>query len=315
MLAWRELAEQVSYPNSMTTLADVRRKPLAALKPPPKLALSAWIEASVHLPQGLAATPGPMKLWPFQREIADSIGDPAVERVSVQKATRVGFSSLLSGVVANYVCNDACPVLVVLPVESDCRDYMVADLEPLFEASPTLRGKLQPPSRRPDERSTILHRIFPGGSLKLVAARAPRNLRRHSARILLCDEIDAMEVTWDPIPLAEKGTLSFQDRKIVCGSTPLDEASSHILRLFEASDQRIFEVACPSCGEWFEILWRCIEWPEGRPEEACCVCPAWLNAASRRKKRANLGCSQATSRWLIQPGISTRSIGPFPTAW
>ena len=63
----------------------------------------------------------------------------------------------------------------------------------------------------------------------------PRNLRRHTAKILLCDEVDAMEVTHegDPIALAEKRTLSFRDRKIVCGSTPLDEATSAIARLYD----------------------------------------------------------------------------------
>jgi phage terminase large subunit GpA-like protein len=44
------------------------------------------------------------------------------------------------------------------------------------------------------DRSTLLSRQFGGGSLKIVAARAPRNLRRHSVRVLLADEVDAMEL-------------------------------------------------------------------------------------------------------------------------
>jgi hypothetical protein len=47
-----------------------------------RLPLGEWIERNVLLPQSLAATPGPMRLWTFQRELGDSIGDPNVERAS-----------------------------------------------------------------------------------------------------------------------------------------------------------------------------------------------------------------------------------------
>ena len=57
------------------------------------------------------------------------------------------------------------------------------------------------------------------------------------------------------------------------GSTPTFEDSSHILRAYAASDQRIYECPCPHCGA-FLILWRHIEWPEGsNGEGAACRCP------------------------------------------
>jgi phage terminase large subunit GpA-like protein len=95
----------------------------------------------------------------------------------------------------------------------------------------------------------------------MVAAKAPRNLRRHAARILLVDEADACEVGGEgsPIALAEKRTLSFPNRKLIVGSTPLDEDTSHVLRLWEHSDQRVFEVPCPECGAFTEIRWQHIE--------------------------------------------------------
>ena len=39
--------------------------------------LSEWIEANVRLPEGVNALPGAVRLWPYQREIADAISDPA----------------------------------------------------------------------------------------------------------------------------------------------------------------------------------------------------------------------------------------------
>lgn len=62
-------------------LAEMRCLAFAALVPPPQIPLSEWIEAQVRLPEGLCACPGPMRLYPYQREIADRIGNPEIERV------------------------------------------------------------------------------------------------------------------------------------------------------------------------------------------------------------------------------------------
>lgn len=251
-------------------LARARR----ALIPPPRLNLPDWIEANIRLPDGLSAAPGPVRLWPFQRGIAEAVGDPGIERVTLVKPVRVGFTTLLTSAVAAYVANDPAPILCLLPAEADCRDYMVSDLEPTFAASPVVERALSH-DQAEGERNTILSRRFPGGSLKIVAAKSPRNLRRHTARVLFIDEADGMEATPEgsPILLAERRTISFPDRKIVLGSTPVFEETSHVLRAYGQSDKRVFEVPCPECGEFNEIAWQHIRWPEGRPEEAAWCCP------------------------------------------
>lgn len=50
------------------------------------------------------------------------------------------------------------------------------------------------------------------GSLKCVAGKAPRNLRRHTARILMIDEADAIEVSAedDPRSLPPRHLGTFQ---------------------------------------------------------------------------------------------------------
>jgi phage terminase large subunit GpA-like protein len=93
--------------------------------------------------------------------------------------------------------------------------------------------------------------------------------------VLLCDEADAMEATAEgnPIRLGERRTLTFANRKIIVGSTPIFEDSSAVLRAYGESDQRVFEVQCPRCGAFAEIMWANITWPEGKPEEAEYECP------------------------------------------
>ena len=272
----------------------VRANALRFLIPPPRLRLSEWIEGNVILPEGVSAQPGKVRLWPFQREIADAIGDPLIERVTLVKPVRVGFSTLLTAAVGSFVANEPAPILYLLPAEADCRDYVVSDVEPIFGASPVLADALSD-DREEGERNTLLSRRFPGGSLKVVAARSPRNLRRHNVRVLFIDEADAMEVTQEgsPIILAERRTLSFPDRKIVLGSTPVHEDSSHVLRAYAQSDARVFEVPCPECGEFTEIQWQHITWPEGQPGEAAYACPHCGAVVPERHK----GAMVAAGRW------------------
>lgn len=221
----------------------------AHFTPPSRIDLAEWIEGNVVLPEGMTETSGLVTLWPYQRGICDAISDPEVERITVVKSARLGYTTLLTGVVASYVANDPAQILVVLPAENDCRDYMVSEVEPVFAASPALRGKLSDDAD-PNKRSTILSRRFPGGSVKFVGATAPRNLRRHNARVLLIDEAAAMGAdskAGSVVARAIGRTRGFASRKIIVGSTPLDE-HSNVLIDYEQNNRARFEVPCRSAA-------------------------------------------------------------------
>lgn len=279
--------------DATSLLARTTLRAMAALRPPPLLQLSEWIETHMRLPEGVSSLPGKLTLWPYQRKIADAISDPDIERVTLVKSVRVGFTTLLTGTVGSYIANEPSPILALLPTEADCRDYVVSDLEPIFDATPTLKGLM---SDDTDEgsRNTLLSRRFPGGSLKIVAAKSPRNLRRHNVRILLIDEADGMEagVEGNPIALAERRTLSFANRKIIMGSTPTIEETSNVLRSYALSDSRVFEVPCPSCGAFTEILWKHIEWETDRPETAAFRCPHCQHLVEEKHKPAMVEAGQ-----------------------
>jgi phage terminase large subunit GpA-like protein len=227
----------------------------------------------MRLPSDVSALPGPVTLYPYQRGIADAIGDPTIERVTIVKCVRIGMTTIMTAAIGNYVANDPSPILLLNPTESDCRDHAVSVLEPVFEATPALRGLMR--YEMEGGRNTLLSRRFPGGSLRLVAAKAPRNLRAKNARILFIDEADAMVTTTEGsvIKLAENRTMSFTNRKIVIGSTPLNVGTSNVLAAYEQSDKRIYEVPCPACGTYLELLWKHIEWPPNEPEKAAFRCP------------------------------------------
>lgn len=245
-----------------------------ALRPPKKLSYSEWAWQNFRLSSSSSAVPGRFKPWKFQRGILDAIGDPLIERVSVIKAARVGYTVSLSASLGAIAVNDPCPIILLVPTDDDSRGIMVDDIDPHWRETPALREVMK--IGRFDGRNTLTQRmLLGGGSLKCLAARAPRNLRRHTAKILFCDEVDGMEITseGDPIKLAEKRTTSFPDRKIVMGSTPTDDGTSIIQKRYDESDQRVFEIPCIHCDERFELLWEHIDWTRGEPETAVCLCP------------------------------------------
>ncbi|MCY3594410.1 MAG: phage terminase large subunit family protein, partial [Bacteroidetes bacterium] len=241
----------------------------SALIPPARIELDRWLEDNINLPAGVSAVPGRFKLWPFQREICQAITDPTIERVTLVKPVRVGFTTLLTGAVGHFVENDPSPVLCVLPIETDCRSYLADELEPIFEASGiNINQDL-------GNRDTMLARRFLGGSLRIIPSRSPGRLRKLTCRILMIDEVDGMEVTreGDPVRLSINRTMTFRNRKIIMGSTPVFLETSAILRAYSNSDRRVFQVPCPSCGIYNQILWKHIVWENRDPSTACYQCP------------------------------------------
>lgn len=253
----------------------------------------------------MSALPGPIRLYQFQKGIADAIGDPVIERVTVQKSARIGYSSLLVGAIGNFVVNDPAQILVVIPVDKDGRKLVVENIEPIFSNSPALDGKLSG-DEMDVNRNTMMSRRFSGGSLNVVAAKSPNNLRGYNTRVLFMDEVDSMAITveGDPVLLAEGRTTSFPDRKIVIGSTPVDAATSLVCASYERSDKRVFEVPCHECGDFHEILWEQITWPAGEPEKANWLCPSCGSFVEHRYKSSMV----AAGRWrATQPDVQAHA--------
>jgi phage terminase large subunit GpA-like protein len=270
--------------------AEVR----ATLKPPAKLSLSEWAEEHFVLAAGSSARPGRFRLWAFQKGILDAIGDPSIERVVVMKSTRVGLTKSLVAAIGATAATDPCAIILLLPTDDDCRGISVDEIEPAFEQSPALKGLLG--TGRSDGRNTLtVKTLAGGGSLKILAARSPRNLRRHDAKKLFVDEVDGFEVTseGDPLNLAEKRTMAHPDRKIVVGSTPTNEDSSVVHRLYLESDQRVFEVPCVHCGAYFEVQWENIVWPADNPSDVKCACSHCAQLITENNKTAMV----SSGRW------------------
>ncbi len=267
---------------TLTTREEIVRRVRARFAPPQEIRLADWAEAHIVLPAGQSAIPGRYHNWPYLVDILNDIGDPEVETVSLMKAARLGFTKGLVIGIAAKVATDPCSVGLLVPTDDDARDYAVDEIDPLFDATPALSRLVI------ETKGTMRRKRYKGGaSLKILPARAARNLRRHTFKVLYGDEIDAMEITTegDPLTLAEKRTITFPDRKIVWGSTPTEEDISNIERKYKESDMRVFEIPCPHCETYFELLWKHISWPPGKMDEATAWCPECGAAIDEDGKR------------------------------
>ncbi len=71
------------------------------------------------------------------------------------KSVRVGFTTPLTGALGSFVPNEPAPIFALLPTEADHRDCVVSDVEPVFEATPALRGLLTADTEG-DGRNTLM---------------------------------------------------------------------------------------------------------------------------------------------------------------
>jgi phage terminase large subunit GpA-like protein len=180
-----------------------------------------------------------------------AITDPFVEEVVVMKAARVGYTE---GVVGNgigfFIDQDPCPQLVVQPTVDDAEGWSKDNLTPLVEETPRLREKVRDQKSR-NSGNTILTKRYPGGSLKAIGANSPRGFRRVTVRVVWFDEVDGYPPgagsEGDQISLGRKRAQTFDNRKIIMGSTPTLKDASRIETAYNASSQGRYYVKCPHC--------------------------------------------------------------------
>lgn len=258
------------------------------LSPPPKLQLDEWADQYRYLSRENSAEPGRWNTerTPYLRDIMRAITDPTVEEVVVMKAARVGYTE---GIVGNgigfFIDQDPCPQLVVQPTVDDAEGWSKDNLTPLIEETPRLHGKVRDQKSR-SSGNTILAKRYPGGSLKAIGANSPRGFRRLTVRIVWFDEVDGYPLggagsEGDQVSLGRKRALSFDNRKIIMGSTPTLKDASRIESAYNVSSKGRCYVACPHCNHAQVFSWKNIAWdketlPDGTvkhlPQTAHYVC-------------------------------------------
>lgn len=249
-----------------------------ALKPDPILTVSEWADGNRFLSQRASAEPG---IWrtsrtPYLKEILDLLSSTsAEEKVVFMAGSQLGKTECGNNWFGYVVCNSPGPMLMVQPTVEMAKRNSKTRIAPLIEESPELRKRVRDPRSR-DSGNSLLAKEFNAGILVMAGANSAAGLRSMPVRFLHLDEVDAfpgdVDGEGDPCMLAEARTRTFSRRKIFYTSTPTIAGRSRIEREFLRSDMRVYEVPCPLCGEYQQLVWQQMKWPEGRPEEARYKC-------------------------------------------
>lgn len=253
---------------------------LEYLKPPEDIAVSEWAEKYRVLDSKTSAFPGPWRneKTPYLAGIMDEFRNYETEEIVFVKPTQVGGTEVLLNALGYIIHQDPSPTMVVYPSEDLAESISDNRIDPMLLASPPLRERYKM------NESSKLELQFDGMYLSLVGSNSPANLASKPIRFLFFDETDkypgASKKEADPISLARERTKTFaHNRKIFLTSTPTLR-TGHIWKALEGADVvKHYFVPCPHCGEYIELKWAQIKFPDNegmsyadRAEFAVYVC-------------------------------------------
>lgn len=276
-----------------------------AIKPDKVMTVDEWSDAYRKLDRKASAEPGTWKTerTPYLREIMQvlSPSDPTQEVVFV-KGSQIGGSEALQNFIMAYMDLSPCPILAVQPTIETAQRWSKQRIAPGLELCDRLRDKVAAPRSR-DSSNSLLQKDFNGGTLIIGGGNSAAGLRSMPIRCLALDEVDAYpedaDGEGDPVALAVRRTATFKRRKIFYNSTPVHQATSRIWKFYQDSDKRVFQIPCPHCGEYQEIQWENIRWPEGNPDAAALWCTECGAEIPEHNKTAML----SAGKWVAQnPG-------------
>lgn len=248
------------------------------LCPPEQLTVSEWAEKYRVIDAKSSAMPGAWSnnITPYLVGVMDEFNNYETEEIIFCKPTQVGGTEALQNMVGYIVMQDPSPTMIVYPTDVLAKSVSENRLQPMFKATPELKGRF-------DENSQLLELQFEGMYLSLVGSNSPSGLASKPIRFLMMDEVDkypgASTKEADPIKLARERTKTFHNKKIYITSTPTIR-NGHIWKAKESADiEKHFFVPCPHCGEYIELKFKNIHFPENeemsyvdRAEFATYVC-------------------------------------------
>ncbi len=258
-------------------VAAYQKQALAALQPPDDMTTSEWAERFRILSNN--ANPGPWRneKTPYLVGIMDELCNYETEEVIFVKPTQVGGTETILNSIGRIIQQDPAPTMVVYPSDTLGESVKKNRIDPMIKATSELK-------RRYHESDSSLSELqFDGMYMVIVGSNSPSQLASRPIRNLFLDEVDkypgASKKESDPISLARERTKTFRNKKIMMTSTPTLK-TGHIWKAMEEADEiRHYFVPCPHCGEFIELKWAQIKFPneEGmtyadRAEFAVYVC-------------------------------------------
>ena len=297
------------------------------LRPVERITVSEWADKYRYLSSVASPEPGKYRTdrTPYMRAIMDALSITSPYReVVFMKSAQIGATEAANNFVGYCMHIAPSPILMVQPTGEMVKKLSKTRIDPMINVCPQLKNLVSEKKSR-DSNNTMTEKMFPGGVLVLAGSNSSAGLRSQPVRFLILDEVDAypLDVNGEgsPIGLARVRTSNFQNSKVFITSTPTIANFSAIEKEFQLTDQNLYHLPCPHCGEFQHLEWSNLIWDEGKPYTAkyCCVhCGSLID--ERRKNEMLLA-----GKWIpsVPENASKFRIGfhinalysPFGYSW
>lgn len=253
---------------------------LNGLRPDPLQTVAQWADERLHLPS-FAPVPGQWRTsrTPFLKEIMECLSPRhRCRKVVFMKPVQIGGTQVAVNWVGYTMDRSPTAMLFYEPIIDMAKRLTKEKLDPVIQATPTLRGKVRE-ARSRDSGNTTYRKEFLGGFLNILWANSSAGSRSTSAPRIVVDEVDEYEQDvgdqGHPCDLIEKRAAAYAQYKIFELSTPTLEDTSRIERDYQTGSQGRYHVPCPFCGHYQHFIWdRLIYTFDGikRPDDAAYQC-------------------------------------------
>lgn len=304
----------------MTPAATIADAIARAIAPRKALTVSQWADAHRYLSTKQSPKPGRWRTDnnPPLREPMDcySARSP-VQDIVLCFPIQFGKSEVETNCVGYVMHHAPGPMMACLPGEVSMNKWINQKLNPLIDETHAVREVLTSTASR-NAANQKDFKDFAGGQLYVEHAGSPARLKSTTVRYLLVDELTEFANNLrdgdDPLKMLEGRTSAFPARyKRMYVSTPGVRGACRITELWDRSDQRLYHVACPHCGELQALEWEGLHWTPGATAEtvdhawyACRECGAMIEE-SHKTAMLRDEAAGGTARWIpTRPGRRIR---------
>ena len=233
---------------------------LEGLRPTKPLSVSEWQDKHRVLSSKSSSEPGRMRTdrTPYMKQPADDLSGKKYQKIVLMFSSQSGKTELMNSFLGWIIDHSPAPALIVNATLEMSKRLSKQRLDPMISETPCLREKIAPPRKR-DSGNTIMSKDFPNGFFILTGSNSATGLRSTPCKYVLMDEVDSfvsdVDGEGDPVELAIKRATTFPDRKILLTSTPTIKDFSRIEKEYLKSNMNIYEIPCPLCGAYQELVW------------------------------------------------------------
>ena len=212
--------------------------------------LADWMEENILLPRGFGR-PGPLRLDPWQRQIADKMLVPGIREITLKLPSQT-FKSLLTTATVMYAAVHGLTAILALPTETLRDRWIETKLLRFAPACPAFQAAVEWTRGGSVQKDGI--RLRRGGMIPFATGGASGALQQVESQVIIIDEADAFRD--DPFGRLDARGTSMPWAQVLDVSTPTISEDSLIDWRYGLSNECRPWVECPDCGEDTPLEWR-----------------------------------------------------------